>query len=96
MRNLLGSCRQPVGKLWQVCAQMCALSPHPTMYMTTVWVNSRVYQRVLRRFTTPFSTSFSYHLSLFNSYLYPFSTRPTNVTTNFLNFKSLVIVKELT
>jgi hypothetical protein len=95
MRNLLGSCRQPVGKLWQVCVQMRALSPHPTLYMTTVWVSSRVYPRVLRRFITPFSTSFSYNLSLFSSYLYLFSTQPTNVTTNFLNFKSLVIIKEL-
>lgn len=91
MRNLLDNCRHTVGKLWQVRT----LSPGPTMYITTVWVNRGLYSRLMRRFTTPFSTSVSYHLSLFNFYLCSLSTRPTKTTTSFLNFKSLVIVKEL-
>jgi hypothetical protein len=91
MHNLLDSCRHTVGKLWQVRT----LSPYLAMYITTVWVNRGLCTRVMRRFTTSFSTSISYHLSLFNFYLYPLSTPPTKTTTSFLNFKSLVIVKEL-
>lgn len=95
MRKLLHSCRQTVGKLWQVRAQSAILSPRLITHSTTLWVTIDLYPQLLRRLNTTLSTSISNISSLLRLHFYSLSTPPTKTTTSFLNFKSLVIVKEL-
>jgi hypothetical protein len=96
MRRLLGDSGWVVCKFRVVCAQLATLSSRTRTTRKALWVNRSVCTRFIHSPTTSFSTTISRQLSLFFSYFYPVSTRPTKAATSFLNLiKSLAAVKEL-
>jgi hypothetical protein len=97
MHSLLSGCGRPVRKAWRVCVGFALLSPHYCFGRPAMWLSGVPYSRFIPRFTTPFSTYISGCFYLFLDCLCSLSTRPTNITTSFLNLiKPLFAAKELT
>jgi hypothetical protein len=91
MHNVWTTCRQGVFKLWQMCGDSFSLSSAGLLVFRSLFINTLTYSLFIHSFTTHFSTNSRLVFNLLSSYLYPYSTPPTNTTTKLLNFNYLVV-----